>query len=66
MGFFDEYMGGSFKVQARPDAKQPKPAKVFPAMNDLSGECLECGGISDNVMFGVCSECEGLEASNEA
>lgn len=60
MGFFDQHPQYAEKA-AR--AKPEKDTPASPFLNDLTGECQDCGSWSDNVMFGFCEECADVPSA---
>lgn len=53
MNFFDTYTP---TVQEKPE-NLPKPPPI--GLNDLTGECDECGEMSDDILLGLCAGCAG-------
>lgn len=59
MGFFDTYI-----APASPDAKPSK--SISSAYSVLVGECQFCGAWSDDILIGVCPDCQPVLRIEEA
>lgn len=62
MGFFDQYpehkVTRSDKDQDMVNASDGRMARMEEVMlGSLTGECTICGGLSNDVIFGICSSC---------